>query len=333
MRLVVLGGTHHVGRAVVEEALRRGDEVTTVTRGVSGPPAGGVRAIFADRLDRSGFEAALGDQEWDAVIDTWSAAPCAVRDSAALLADRVGHYGYVSSRSVYRWPLPVGLDESAPVVDGDPTSSNDSDYAAAKRGGELAVLEAFDGRAVLARAGLILGPYERVGRLPWWLSRMARGGKVLAPGPPDRKLQYIDARDLAAWMLEAADRQLSGAFNTVSKPGHATIGELLEACNTVTGSHAEFVWTPVDVIEAAGVSGWTQLPIWVPPTGELAGLHDGDVSAAHAEGLRCRPVQHTVTDTWQWLQTDGYPTITAGPVPLGLDPEIERRILAAQTDQ
>jgi 2'-hydroxyisoflavone reductase len=333
MRLVVLGGTHHVGRAVVEEALRRGDEVTTVTRGVSGSPAGGVRAIFADRMDRSGFEAALGDQEWDAVIDTWSAAPCAVRDPAALLADRVGHYGYVSSRSVYRWPLPVGLDESAPVVDGDPTSRDDTDYAVAKRGGELAVLEAFDGRAVLARAGLILGPYERVGRLPWWLSRMARGGKVLAPGPPDRKLQYIDARDLAAWMLEAADRQLSGAFNTVSEPGHATINELLEACNTVTGSHAELVWTPVDVIEAAGVSGWTELPIWVPPTGELAGLHDGDVSAAHAEGLRCRPVQHTVADTWQWLQTEGYPRITAGRALLGLDPDIEQSILAAQTDK
>ncbi len=333
MRLLVLGGTHHVGRAVVEEALRRGDEVTTVTRGLSGPPAEGARAIYVDRTDRFALSTALADEEWDAVVDTWSAAPRAVRDSAALLADRVGHYVYVSSRSVYRWPLPVGLDESAPVVDASSTSGDPSDYAAAKRGGELAVLEAFAGRAVLARAGLILGPYEVVGRLPWWLGRMARGGSVLAPGPPDRKLQYVDARDLAVWMLKAADRRLSGVFNTVSEPGHATMRELLGACNAVTGGHGELVWTPPEVIEAAGVSGWTELPIWVPPTGELAGLHDGDVAAVHGEGLLCRPVHDTVADTWRWLQTEGHPTTPAGRTSLGLDFDTEQRILAAMASQ
>ncbi len=328
MRLLVLGGTHHVGRAVVEEALHRGDHVTTVTRGVSGPPTDGAHAIYADRTDKAAFAAALADDEWDAVIDTWSDAPYVVRDSATLLADRAGHYGYVSSRSVYRWPLPVGLDESAPVVDGDPASTDDSDYAAAKRGAEVAVLDAFMGPVLLARAGLILGPYEGVGRLPWWLRRIAEGGKVMAPGPPDRKLQYIDARDLAGWMLDAANRGVAGAFNTVSKPGHATMGELLEACNTVTGRAAELVWTPPDVIEAAGVSPWTQLPIWVPPSGDYAGLHDGDVSAAYAEGLTCRPVAETVADTWRWLETEGYPTPDAERV-MGLDSDTEKQLLAA----
>src|SRR5580692_10489996 len=149
MRLLVLGGTHHVGRAVVEEALARGDEVTTVTRGVSGAPAPGADARHADRTEPGQLEAALGEDTWDAVIDTWSLAPRVVRDSAELLAGRAGHYGYVSSRSVYSWPIPSGADESAPVVQADADSDEASDYAAAKMGGELAVLRYFEGRSVM----------------------------------------------------------------------------------------------------------------------------------------------------------------------------------------
>src|ERR1700761_1711287 len=158
MRLLVLGGTHHVGRAVVEEALARGDEVTTVTRGVSGAPASGAGARYADRTEPEQLRAALGTGTWDAVIDTWSRAPRVVRDSAELLTDRTGHYGYVSSRSVYSWPIPPRADESAAVVEADADSDDGSDYAAAKMGGELATLRDFEGRSVLARAGFTPGP-------------------------------------------------------------------------------------------------------------------------------------------------------------------------------
>ncbi len=206
MRLLVLGGTHHVGRAFVEEALARGDKVTTLTTGRSGPPAEGAEARHADRLDPAAVAEALGEDTWDAVVDTWSHAPVAVQTSARLLAGRVGHYTYVSSRSVYSWPLALGADESAPVVDGDPASDDGSDYAAAKRGGELAVLEEFDGPSLHVRAGLVLGPYENVGRLPFWLNRIAAGGRVPCPGPFDRPLQYVDARDIARWVLDAASR-------------------------------------------------------------------------------------------------------------------------------
>jgi nucleoside-diphosphate-sugar epimerase len=188
--------------------------------------------VYADRNRPGELDDALGSQTWDRVVDTWSAAPIAVRRSATVLAGRVEHYCYVSSRSVYRWPLPLGVDESAPVVDADPDSPDDADYAAAKRGAELAVLNAFPGRALLARAGLVLGPHEDAGRLLWWLGRLARGGATLAPGPPDRRLQYIDARDLADWLLSAADRRLDGIFNAVSRPGHTTMGELLETAST-----------------------------------------------------------------------------------------------------
>lgn len=326
MRLLVLGGTHFVGRAVVEAALRRGDDVTTLNRGLSGT-TDGVTALHADRRDPDALARALGDATWDAVVDTWSAEPVAVQHSARLLADRAGHYGYVSSRSVYEWPFPSGADESAPVVDADPGSTEHDDYSAAKRGGELAVLESFDGRALLARAGLILGPHEDVGRLPWWLERFGRGGVVPAPGPADRPLQYIDARDLAEWIIDAAGRGVTGAYNAVSRSGHATIGDLLEACNDVVGADAELVWLPPDIVEACGVTGWMDLPIWVPPQGELAGLHDGDVSAAHDAGLTCRPIHDTVADTWRWLQEAGSVATRADRPAVGLSPEVEQALL------
>ena len=124
MRLLVLGGTHHVGRAFVEAALARGDEVTTVTRGVSGTPVPGAEARHADRLDADALRMALGDDEWDAVVDTWSAAPVAVQTSARLLRRRAAHYTYISSCSVYTWPIEPGSDEGAPVVEGDPSSTD-----------------------------------------------------------------------------------------------------------------------------------------------------------------------------------------------------------------
>jgi nucleoside-diphosphate-sugar epimerase len=164
--------------------------------------------------------------------------------------------------------------------------------------------------------------------MPWWLRRLERGGDVLAPGPPDLPLQYIDCRDLAAWMLSCADRGVGGVFNTVSRRGHATMASLLEAATEVTGSRATLVWVPPEVIEAAGIQPWTELPVWVPPTGEYVGLHDSDVSAAYAAGLTCRPVGETVADTWRWLQDEGDPPARPGLPVHGLSPDTERRVLA-----
>ena len=325
MRTLVLGGTHHVGRAVVESALASGDEVVTVNRGETGRDHPDVDARRADRRRPGSLADALGDETFDRVVDTWSAEPYAVRDAAALLSGRAGHFTYVSSRSVFAWPIPHGADESAPVVDGDPDSDERGDYAAAKRGGELAVEREFDGPFALARAGLILGPYEIVGRMPFWLTRIAEGGRVPAPGPPDRPLQYIDCRDLAGWVLTGP----TGTFNTVSRPGHATIGEVLSECVRVTGADADLVWMDPATIERAGVEGWTELPIWVPPTGELAALHDGDVSAAYAAGLTCRPIADTVEATWAWLQDEGMPPQPAARPATGLSPEAEARLWAA----
>ena len=191
---------------------------------VTGVLPAGARTLAADRTDRDALAAVLRDNGWDVVLDTWAGAPRGGDLAADLLADRVDRAAYVSSRSVYG-DLQRGADERPPVVDGDRTA-DETAYAQDKRGGELAWLAAFPD-ALLLRAGLVLGPHEDVARLPWWLDRISRGGRVLAPGRPDRPLQLVDARDLAAFALHALERGLSGPYDVVSLPGHTTTGQLL----------------------------------------------------------------------------------------------------------
>ncbi|UUU21491.1 SDR family oxidoreductase [Streptomyces sp. DSM 40750] len=338
MRLLMLGGTEFVGRAVVESALARGWEVTVFHRGRHEPPAG-VRSLLGDRtapdglaalVDASTTVSASGGGGWDVVVDTWSAAPRAVRDTARLLAGVAERYVYVSSCSVYAWPPAAGYDEGSPLVEGASADAGQTDYALDKRGGELAAIEAFGtDRSLLVRSGLILGPYENIGRLPWWLTRIARGGPVLAPGPRDLPLQYIDVRDLASWVLGAAERELSGAYNLVGPPGVTTMGELLDACVRVTGGTAELRWTASELILGAGIEPWTQLPVWVPEGSDLHdALHRADVSRAVRDGLRCRGVEETVRDTWEWLTALGgvAPQRPDRPA-VGLDAAVEAKVL------
>jgi len=324
MRLLVLGGTRFVGRAVVADALARGWEVTALNRGVSGALPAGTRALQADRTSPAALEAALGDATWDVVVDTWAGAPAVARHCAQLLRGRTSRFGYISSLSVYVWG--AHRDESSPVVAGSPDAT-DGDYAASKRGAELAVLESFPD-AVLARAGLILGPHEDIGRLPWWLGRIARGGRVVAPGRPDRPLQYVDARDLARWLLDGLSDGLAGPVDVVSRSGHATTRSLLQACVDVTASGAELVWVDEATLAAAGAEPWTHLPCWVPETGEWAGFLESDTSLAAATGLVCRPVTDTVADTWAWLKAEGRPAQRPDRATHGLPAEIEAALLA-----
>jgi nucleoside-diphosphate-sugar epimerase len=328
MRLLVLGGSNFVGRALVEAGLARGWAVTTFSRGRAPWSHPDAEHVTGDRLDPATL-APLATRDWDVVADTWSGAPRAARDSAELLAPRAARYASISSCSVYAPPPPMGAGEDTATVAGDPDAERSDDYAVNKRGIELAVLRAFGDRALLVRPGLILGPHEDVGRLPWWLGRIARGGDVLAPGPADLPLQLIDARDLAAFTLDAAAAGRHGAFNAVSRRGHTTMRGLLEAAVAVTGADATLRWAPPELLAAHGVEPWIELPIWLPPDHEYAALHGADVEKAHAAGLVTRPVRDTVADTWAWLQRLGGPPPQRADLPAhGLDPEREAAILA-----
>ncbi|MEU8264524.1 NAD-dependent epimerase/dehydratase family protein [Micromonospora sp. NPDC048999] len=328
MRLLMLGGTGFVGGAVVTEAARRGWSVTVFNRGLHGVAPVGVRRLRGDRTAPDGL-AALTGGEWDLVVDTWDGAPRAVRDAARALASSVRHYCYVSSGSVYTEPVQPGTAEDAPVVEAS-ADAVDGDYPQLKAGGERAAVEVFGERALLARAGLILGPGEDIGRLPWWLRRIARGGAVLAPGPRDLPVQYIDVRDLAIWLLDRGAEGAGGAYNVVSRTGHTTMGELLDAAVAVTGADAALRWTDPGPILAAGIEPWNDLPIWIPVGHEYRWLQEMGIERAYAAGLVCRPVAETVADTWRWLGEVGRVPARAGRparATVGLDPEREVALL------
>lgn len=323
MRLLVLGGTAFVGRAVVDLAVARGHDVTVVNRGNHDTPTGATTRT-GDRTAPGGGLGALADDTFDAIVDTWSSQPQPIRDAVRVLTGRARHYTYISSISVYADPVTAPLTEDSPVT---APAEDVSDYAGVKRAGELATT-AFDGQVMLARAGLILGPHENIGRLPWWLLRLHRGGPTLAPGPRDLPVQFIDARDLAAFVLDAAAAGLTGPYNLTGPPDHTTMGELLDTANRITGGTADLRWTDPDTILAAGIQPWTELPIWPPPEYH----HDlVDVTRALDAGLRLRPVAETVADTWTWLQAlPGPPPQRRDRPTVGLSPETEAKVLGSQ---
>jgi 2'-hydroxyisoflavone reductase len=295
MRILVLGGTVFLGRHVVDAALARGDEVTVFTRGVHPVPAGVESRIG----DRAGDLSALERGEWDAVIDTSGYQAAHVGRLCALLADRVGHYVFVSSCNAYpAWPAEP-VDEDSPVWETD-----DDDYGPQKAASERAAEAAFPGRFATVRAGLICGPHDNVFRLPWWVRRIAAGGRVPAPGDPEQPVQLVDARDLAAFLLELAERRIAGAFNGTAPAGRQTMDEVLSAAVAATGSGAELVWIPDARLQDLAVEPWTELPLWIP-VGEFPGTWAIGTERAQATGLRCRPIADTVGDVWEWLRAGG----------------------------
>ena len=294
MKLLVIGGTVFLGRAVVEQALARDCEVTIFHRGVHGSGIFGseVESLIGDRTQDL---SALKGRSWDAVIDTCGFEPEHVAESGKLLADAVEHYGFVSSGSAYRdWPdKPV--DEDSEVFDSD-----EREYGPLKAACERALEAALPGRVLVARSGVIVGPNENIGRLPWWLRRIAAGGDVLAPGPEDAPMQLIDARDLAAWMLDMAGARSVGAYNAIAPRGSAKWGELLGACLEAVGSDAELVWVDAEDVESNVEEPWDALPLWPIPS--LAGLYGMSGERAAEVGLVPRALSETVADTWAWLR-------------------------------
>ncbi|MEU1735701.1 NAD-dependent epimerase/dehydratase family protein [Streptosporangium sp. NPDC020145] len=328
MRLLILGGTKFLGRVLVEQALRRGHEVTTFNRGRSGDDVPGATMIRGDRTNPQDLMALADAGPWDAVIDPSGMTPAMVEDTTRALADVVGWYVFVSTVNVYKgWPT-TPLTDASPLrkytSEGPEGESGPDAYGREKVGCEQAVTAVFGERATVLRPSVILGPHEYVGRLPWWLSRIRAGGRVLAPGTATWKIQPIDVRDVAAFALGCAERRLSGPYNVAAPIGHATFGEFLTACREATSSTAELVWVDGSFLRRYGVREWTELPIWR----EHEGAWRVDASRAHAAGLTCRSIEETVTDTWRWLQT-GVTVSSARSAELGISVERETAILTA----
>ncbi|WP_040337157.1 NAD-dependent epimerase/dehydratase family protein [Candidatus Blastococcus massiliensis] len=323
MRLLVLGGTHFLGRHVATAALERGHDVATFTRGISGGPPEGALPLHGDRDDPDALPRAL--ESWgppDLVVDTSCQTREAGRNAAAALTGVRG-YAFVSSLNAYRnWPPgPIGPEDSEPVWDGD-----DDEYGPIKADAERTLAGALGDRFLTARAGLLVGPSDPVHRLGWWLERIARGGRVVVPDALAQPIALVDARDLAGWLVEMAEQGRSGAVNATGPVGMTTLGGLLETCREVTGSDAEWVPLPEAELLGAGVQPWTHLPLWLPRDVAVTAW-DVDTTRARELGLPGRPLRESVADTWTWLQEHGRPP-AAQPGP-GLPEDLEAHLLAS----
>ena len=321
MRLLVLGGTKFLGRAAVETALARGHEVTLFNRGETNPE------LFPEaeklRGDRTQDLDVLRGREWDAVLDPSGYIPSVVRASAEALADSAGHYLFVSSVSVYA-SLAEPTDEKSPVAElgklpDDRLTEDYSNYGPLKALCEQAVGDVFGERHATVRPGLIVGANDPTGRFTYWPHRIARGGRVLAPAPPEAQVQFIDAKDLGSWLVDLSERRAGGVYNA-THPGRSW-REVLETCVEVTGSDASFEWVPAELLKEHEVGEWMELPLWIADP-DAAAMHEVDVSRAVAAGLTFRPLEETVGDTLEHA---------AGVDGVGLTPEREAELLAAHS--
>ena len=309
MRLLVLGGTKFLGRALAEDALARGHELTLFNRGRTGPE------LFPEaehlRGDRKSDLSALEGRVWDAVVDTSGYVPADVRASAEQLRDS-GRYVFVSSVSVYA-DFSTGPTEESPTAElgdmpVDELASDFSNYGPLKALSEREAERVFGERALIVRPGLIVGPYDPTGRFTYWAHRLERGDEVLAPAPPERKAQFIDVRDLAAWILDSLEAERSGTFNVTNEG--VRWSELLAG--------ADVTWVSDEFLQEHEVGPWMELPLWLPDPG-WAGMHETDVSRAVDTGLRFRPLAETLRGAATAPLEDG----------VGLAPEREAELLGA----
>ncbi len=333
MRLLILGGSWFVGRAIVEQAVLGRHEVSVFNRGRT--PAsypGTVRVLHGDRERGEDLERLAGQGPWDAVIDVAGSVPAVVRDAARALSPAAGRYVFVSTISVYRDWLDEPIDEGSALHPGDPDQDpgtrawDPASYGPLKAGCEQAIGRSYPAdRTLIVRPGVVLGPGEYVGRLPWWLHRMHRAGRVLAPGTPDRAIQPIDVRDLAAFLLSLTARGRSGVYNVTAPPDRDTYGDLLTSCARAVGTHPDLTWIDDDWLTRQDVRQWTELPLWLTATGTST----INPARAHAVGLTCRPLQDTVQDVWAWLTAGGTPVPHERAAEHGLAPDKEARLLRA----
>jgi len=299
MRILVIGGTRFVGRAYVESAITAGHDVTLFNRGRTNAD------LFPDleriRGDRGVDVSALAGRTWDAVFDPACYLPRLARISAEALDGATGHYAFVSSLSVYDDLTTIGQDESghlATTSDATTEEITDDTYGPLKVLAEQEVLRVFGERALVLRPGFITGPYDTLDRMPYWLRRVALGGEVLAPESPDYAVQLIDTRDIAMFALAMTERGEGGVFNVCAPATPYPMVQILESCRTVTGSDATFTWVSAAFLRAHGLDAEEALPYWEAP--EYVALTRFDPSKALAAGLRARPLEESIRDTWSW---------------------------------
>lgn len=335
MKLLILGGTRFLGRHLVDAALQRGHEVTLFNRGTHPAEWFSGETIKGDRnQDLS----KLRGRRWDAVIDTCGFLPRELRAAAEVLSDAVHRYVFISSQSVYANVSVRDVDETHPLktltneelarannMDASSAAGYGALYGGLKALCEKTAKETMPGRVLNLRPGLLVGPYDYTDRFTYWVLRVARGGEVLAPGRPQRPVQFIDVRDLAEWTVLMAEQKQHGIFNANGKPETFTMESVLDECRLTSDSDATFTWVSEQFLRDQNVMAWSDMPLYLPEEDapQLAGFMFVNCDRAFDAGLRIRPLGDTIGDTLAWAKSD----LGDEPLKAGIDAERERILL------
>lgn len=305
MKILILGGKRFLGIALIEAALKAGHTPTLFNRGLTNHELfPKIKNLIGER---DGDLSALKRRKWDAVIDTSGYIPRIVTQSAAFLSGKCETYTFISSVSVYRdFKTPDITEEYSLAELQDPSNEDYTEdlYGPFKALCEYEIQKNFDGKVLVIRPGLIVGPNDPTDRFTYWPWRVSLGGKVLAPSPPSSNLQFIDVRDLAAFIIKRIEKKSEGVYNATGPKKPATFGSLLVACREASLSEANFVWADEEFLLGEGVTPWTDLPLWVPASDPaFTGFYNINNSKAVKAGLSFRPLSQTVNDTLSWLKS------------------------------
>ncbi|MDX6611292.1 MAG: hypothetical protein QOD75_478 [Blastocatellia bacterium] len=339
MKLLILGGTRFLGKHLVLAAQARNHEITLFNRG--NHPSPDFPRLETLHGDRNSDLAKLQGRRWDAVVDTSGYLPRTVRASAQALSQSAGRYVFISSISAYAAFSEPGMDETAALATlsreqlDEANAIDTSGPASAVNYGKLygglkALCEqevevVLPNRTLIIRPGLIVGPDDYTDRFTYWPVRVARGGDVLAPGRPDRYVQFIDVRDLAEWAVRMIETKETGIYNANGLPNHLTMATVLQDCKTTTGSNASFSWVDEGFLLQEGVTAWGEMPLWMPEEAapHLKGFMSINCDKAVAAGLTFRALSVTVKDLLTWREDHLNEALKAG-----IDPEKEQQLLS-----
>jgi 2'-hydroxyisoflavone reductase len=324
MNLLILGGTKFVGRHITSTALMRGHQVTLFNRGQTN--ANLFPAAEKVTGNRDGGLDVLRGRKWDAVIDVNGYLPRVVGASAQLLQSSVPRYVFISTISVFADFTKAGQSEGSPLARlKDPKTEviDGETYGGLKVACEEAVQRAFPDGALILRPGYVVGPYDHTDRMTAWWRRITRGGEMLAPGNPDAPIQFIDARDLAAFVVDMTERHAAGIYNLNGLGTRLSWGECFEHVLAVTGTDTALTWVDEEFLMRQKLEGG-ELPMFANL--EDAGIFTFNNHKAIAAGLHFRPIDETIRDTLLWDASEGVHK-------LGLSPAREMELLRTYREQ
>ena len=337
LHILILGGTGFTGPCQVRYALSRGHKVTVFNRGKTHPGElpEGVEQLLGDRNRKLD---ALKGRKWDVAIDNPTTLPVWVRDAAERLKGNVDHYIFISTISVYSDNSKPDMDESGALAKySGPDAmketmeavraSNFELYGPLKALAEAEAEKAFPSKTMIIRPGLIVGPGDETDRFTYWPVRIDRGGDVLAPGTPTDPVQFIDARDLAEWTIRMAEQRTTGIYNATGPSPVLSIGGMLEGIKAAENSTAKLIWVDTDFLTVQKVSPWSDMPVWVPPRGDMMGFSRTSIKRALEKGLTFRPLAVTTRETLAWFNSQ--PVARQEKLKAGLSAAREAEVLAA----